>query len=137
MLYWTLFLPLTGIPCVGVGISFIETGRRARHDPTVRTLAGKFLPGLGILATILVVAGLFRQQDMHQSRRLLDQQLQLDADRTQNARKLQRIDIAIDGKESITVTSQPSNGLDGRYRWTLEIRDGAAVLWKSSQELSL
>jgi hypothetical protein len=137
MLYWTLFLPLLGIALVGVGISFIETWRRARHDPAVRALAGKFLAGLGILAAILAVVGHFRQQDMDQSRRVLDQQLQLNADRSHNARKLQRIDIAIDGNESITVTSQPSNGLDGRYRWTLEIRDGDVVLWTSAQELSL
>ncbi len=137
MLYWTLFLPFLGVPFVGVGISFIETGRRARHDPMARALAGKFLAGLGILVAILVVAGYFRQQSMHRLSRVLDQQLQLDADRTHNARKVQRIYIAIDGNESITVTSQPSSGLDGRYRWTLEIRDGAAVLWKSAQELSL
>ena len=137
MLYWTLFLPLLGMALVGVGISFIETWRRARHDPAVRALAGKFLAGLGILAAILAVVGHFRQQDMDQSRRVLDQQLQLNADRSHNVRKLQRIDIAIDGNESITVTSQPSNGLDGRYRWTLEIRDGDVVLWTSAQELSL
>jgi hypothetical protein len=137
MLYWTLFLPLTGIPFVGVGVSFIATERRARHDPAVRRLAGKFLAGLGILAAILAVAGHFRQKDMDQSRQVPDQQLQLDADRTHDARKLQRSEIAIDGNESITVTTQPSDGLDGRYRWTLEIRDGAAVLWKSSQDLPL
>ena len=137
MLYWTLFLPLTGIPFVGVGISVIETGRRARHDPAVRALAGKFLAGLGILSTVLAVAIHFRQQRMDQMSRVFDQHLQLDADRIHNARKLQRIDVAIDGNESMTIRTQPSDGLDGRYRWALEIREGDAVLWKTSRDLSL
>lgn len=138
LLYWALFLPFVGIGMVGAGTCLLVIARKAwRGEPSALALARHSLLGLGIASATLVAAGHFRQQQIEAETRVLDQRFGLRGDRERNTRKLDRLDIAVAGHQSIIIRAQPSAGLDGRYRWTLKVFNDQAVLYESSRELSL
>lgn len=138
MLFWGLFLPVVGVAMLGFGAGLLVLGRKAwRGDAGAQRLAGHSLLGLAILATILGVAGHFRQQRMQAEGHVFAQADQLRADRERNARKLGQLDVALSGNDSILVRATPTPGLDGHYRFTLKVFNDQAVFVESSRELSL
>jgi hypothetical protein len=138
MLFWALVIAGLGVGLLGVGVGFLVLARRSWDgDASTRALARNALLGLCLLFVALLVMGHLRLQRIQDETRAFEQDAAMQTDLERRARKLGQLDVEAAGGEALLVRTQPTPGLDGRYRWTLRVSSNEATLFQSSRVLSL
>jgi hypothetical protein len=136
MLFWGLVLPGIGVPLLALGIGMLLLARQARRSPPALRIAKHVLWALAIVACLLALAGHLRWRQQRAGLAESNRQLQSDAARARRARQLQPLTLGLE-PDAMLVQAQALPGLDGDYRWTLQVADGGTILFQVSRTLSL
>ena len=137
MLFWALVILGIGCALLGAGACLLLLARNAWHgDASAQVLARNALLGLCLVAAIALVAGHARLRQAEADARVFARDAALQAERTRNARRLGELEV-VAGNDALSVRAQPTPGLDGHYRWTLQVSTNEAALYQSSRMLWL
>jgi hypothetical protein len=136
MLFWGLVLPGIGVPLLALGIGMLLLARHARRSPAALRVAKRALWALAIGACMLALVGHLRWRQQQAGFAESSRQMQLDTARARDARRLQPLALTLQ-PDALLVQAQPTPGLDGDYRWTLQVVDGSTTLFGVSRVLSL
>lgn len=136
MLFWGLVLPGIGVPLLALGIGMLLLAYRARRSQAARRFAMRALWTLAIAGCGLALAGHLRWRQNQAAFTASNRQARFDAVRASDARRLQPLAVTIE-PDALLVRAQPGQGLDGEYRWTLQLADQDATLFTASRTLQL
>jgi len=136
MLFWGLVLPGIGVPLLALGIGMLLLARHARRSPAAHRFATRALLVLLVAGSALACLGYLRWRQQQAAFDASVRQLQHDAARWRDARRLQPLALTLQ-PDALRVQAQPAAGLDGDYRWTLQVSDDRAILYTASRVLAL
>jgi hypothetical protein len=136
LLFWGLVLPGIGVPLLALGIGMLLLAYHARRSQAARRFAKRALWILAIAGCGLALAGQLRWRQNQAAFATSSHQAQLDTVRASDARRLQPLAVTI-RPDALLVQAQPGPGLDGQYRWTLQVNDERAILFTASRTFEL
>ena len=137
MLFWALVIAGLGMALLGAGAGFLLLAYKSSREASAAVLARRALLGLCLLSAVVAVAGHFRLRQVQAGTLALEREAATRAERQRSARKLDSLELGTRGHEALLVRARPTPGLDGRYRWTLQVSSNEATLFESSRVLSL
>jgi hypothetical protein len=138
MLFWTAFLPVISLPLLTAGGFFAAIGSRARRgDPASVSLARNSLLTLAGLIALMVFVGAIVQHRAAKERHAFERTERLQVDRRQHARTIRHLELRAVDDRRLLVRADLSDGLDGRYRWTLTLATAGTALHRESGQLEL